>query len=54
MTEGASLPGKPRVASTRREDYVPVSVRGQIKNFFKGGKITFRSTFYTRRAEAGS
>ena len=44
LPEGTSLSEKPRVASTRKEDYVPVGVRGPIKNFFKGGKITFKST----------
>ena len=44
LPEGTSLPEKPRVASTRKEDYMPVGVRGPIKIFLKGGKITFRST----------
>ena len=53
LPEGTSLPEKPRVASTRKEDYMPVGVRGPIKNFFKGGKITFWAQDHACRAEAG-
>lgn len=31
--KGTSLSEKPRIASTRKEDYVPVGVRGPIKFF---------------------